>query len=415
MNSFWLMLSQSYINKFKTKAFLLTTIIVAIVIMAGANFEKIVGVFDEEDEKTKLAAVDESGTLLQPLKQQLSAQNSEIQLIEAPKQTEAQLTKAVENEKYEGYILLKRNEQGLPTATYKALSVANSTLVNEISQALQMIKGQEMASQLKLSPEEMALWNAPVDVEKVALAKEAKSEEEMMQAQALVYILLFFIYLSVIMYANMIASEVAIEKSSRVMEILISSVSPVKQMFAKIIGVGLLGLTQMAVWFGVAYYAFSSQSDDSVVSLLGLTTVSAPLLIYAIVFFILGYFLYATIAALLGSLVSRLEDVQQMMMPLTFAVMIGFFLSMYGLGDPESSFITITSFIPFFTPMIMFVRVGMLNIPMWEVATGIGVLLVSIILLAVIGARIYRGGVLIYGKSSSLKDIKKAIQLSKHQ
>lgn len=415
MNSFWLMLSQSYINKFKTKAFLLTTIIVAIVIMAGANFEKIVGVFDEEDEKTKLAAVDESGTLLQPLKQQLSAQNSDIQLIEASKQTEAQLTKAVENEKYEGYILLKRNEQGLPTATYKALSVANSTLVNEISQALQMIKGQEMASQLKLSPEEMALWNTPVDVEKVALAKEAKSEEEMMQAQALVYILLFFIYLSVIMYANMIASEVAIEKSSRVMEILISSVSPVKQMFAKIIGVGLLGMTQMAVWFGVAYYAFSSQSDDSVVSLLGLTTVSTPLLIYAIVFFILGYFLYATIAALLGSLVSRLEDVQQMMMPLTFAVMIGFFLSMYGLGDPESSFITITSFIPFFTPMIMFVRVGMLNIPMWEVATGIGVLLVSIILLAVIGARIYRGGVLLYGKSSSLKDIKKAIQLSKHQ
>ncbi|PAQ14439.1 hypothetical protein CD798_11275 [Bacillaceae bacterium SAOS 7] len=415
MNSFWLMLSQSYINKFKTKAFLLTTIIVAIVIMAGANFEKIVGVFDEEDEKTKLAAVDESGTLLQPLKQQLSAQNSDIQLIEATKQTEAQLTKAVENEKYEGYILLKRNEQGLPTATYKALSVANSTLVNEISQALQMIKGQEMASKLKLSPEEMALWNAPVDVEKVALAKEAKSEEEMMQAQALVYILLFFIYLSVIIYANMIASEVAIEKSSRVMEILISSVSPVKQMFAKIIGIGLLGMTQMAIWFGVAYYAFSSQSDDSVVSLLGLTTVSAPLLIYAIVFFILGYFLYATIAALLGSLVSRLEDVQQMMMPLTFSVMIGFFLSMYGLGNPESSFITITSFIPFFTPMIMFVRVGMLNIPVWEVATGVGILLVSIILLAVIGARIYRGGVLIYGKSSSLKDIKKAIQLSKHQ
>ncbi|MGM7636248.1 ABC transporter permease [Bacillus sp. Hm123] len=415
MNSFWLMLSQSYTNKFKTKAFLLTTIIVAIVIMAGANFEKIVGVFDEEDEKTKLAAVDESGTLLQPLKQQLTAQNSDIQLIEASKKTEAQLTKAVENEKYEGYILLKRNEQGLPTATYKALSVANSTLVNEVSQALQMIKGQEMASQLKLSPEEMALWNAPIDVEKVALAKEAKSEEEMMQAQALVYILLFFIYLSVIVYANMIASEVAIEKSSRVMEILISSVSPVKQMFAKIIGIGLLGMTQMAVWFGVAYYAFSSQSDDSVVSLLGLTTVSAPLLIYAIVFFILGYFLYATIAALLGSLVSRLEDVQQMMMPLTFAVMIGFFLSMYGLGNPESSFITITSYIPFFTPMIMFVRVGMLNIPMWEVATGIGVLLVSIILLAIIGARIYRGGVLIYGKSSSLKDIKKAIQLSKHQ
>ncbi|WP_338753487.1 ABC transporter permease [Bacillus sp. FJAT-52991] len=415
MNSFWLMLSQSYLNKFKTKSFILTTLIVAIIIMVGANFEKIVDMFEGEDEQTKIAVIDERGTLFQPLKQQLTAQNSDIQLIEATKQTEAQLTKDVEQEKYEGYILLKRDAQGLPTATYKALSVANSELVNEISQALQMIKGQEMANKLKLSKEEMALWNAPVDVEKVALAKEAKSEEEMMQAQALVYILLFFIYLSVIIYANMIASEVAIEKSSRVMEILISSVSPVKQMFAKIIGIGLLGLTQMVIWLGVAYYAFSSQSEDSVASVLGLTSVSASLLIYAIVFFILGYFLYATIAALLGSLVSRLEDVQQMMMPLTFSVMIAFFMSMYGLGNPESPVITISSFIPFFTPMIMFVRVGMLNIPMWEVATGIGILLVSILILGVIGARIYRGGVLIYGKSSSLKDLKKAIQLSKHQ
>ena len=111
--------------------------------------------------------------------------------------------------------------------------------------------------------------------------------------------------------------------------------------------------------------------------------------------FLLGYFLYATLAALLGSLVSRIEDVQQMIMPMTFLIMIGFFISMFGLGSPESSFVTVTSYIPFFTPMVMFLRVGMLNLPVYEPIIGILVLLVTITLLGVFGARVYRGGVLI--------------------
>ena len=137
------------------------------------------------------------------------------------------------------------------------------------------------------------------------------------------------------------------------------------------------------------------------------------MIVYAVLLFILGYFLYATIAALLGSLVSRLEDVQQMMTPLTLLVMIGFFISMYGLGNPESPFITATSYVPFFTPMILFVRISLLSIPAWEIALGFGVLVAAILLFGIIGARIYKGGVLMYGKSNSLKDMRKALELSK--
>ncbi|GAE24897.1 ABC transporter [Halalkalibacter wakoensis JCM 9140] len=93
--------------------------------------------------------------------------------------------------------------------------------------------------------------------------------------------------------------------------------------------------------------------------------------------------------------------------------MIGFFIAMFGLGAPESTFITVTSYIPFFTPMVMFLRVGMLNIPTFEPILGIIIMLAAIMLLAIFGARIYRGGVLMYGKSNSFKDIKKAIELTK--
>ena len=212
------------------------------------------------------------------------------------------------------------------------------------------------------------------------------------------------------------ALPISTEKSSRVMEILISSVSPVKQMFAKILGIGLVGLTQLTLLLAVGYFALTSKADSEIGGMMeffGFSDVSVSIIIYAIVFFLLGYFLYATLAALLGSLVSRIEDVQQMIMPMTFLVMIGFFIAMFGLSTPEAGFITAASYIPFFTPMVMFLRVGMLNIPAWEPILGIAVLFLTILFLGWFGAKVYRGGVLMYGKSNSFKDIKKAIELTK--
>ncbi len=251
-----------------------------------------------------------------------------------------------------------------------------------------------------------------------ALKEGAKSEEELGQTVGLVYIMLFVIYFSVIMYASMIAMEVATEKSSRVMEILISSMPPIQQMFAKLLGIGLVGITQLAIIIGAGSLSLKlnqkSETASSVGGFLNLTDVSATTVIYAVIFFLLGYFLYATLAAFLGSVVSRIEDVQQTITPMTLLVVAGFMIAMFGLNAPDAGFITVTSFIPFFTPMIMFLRVGMLDIPFWQAAVGIGITLLTIVILAVIGARIYKGGVLIYGNSSAFKAIKQALRLAKN-
>src|SRR5699024_11604780 len=139
---------------------------------------------------------------------------------------------------------------------------------------------------------------------------------------------------------------------------------------------------------------------------LGFSSTSVFIYIYAVVFFLLEYFLYATISAMLGSLVSRVEDVQQLVLPIVFLVMIPFFIAMFGLSMPEAKFITITSFFPFFAPMIMFLRVGMLEVPVWQISLSIGILIGTICLFAVIVVRIYRSVVLMYGSSKSLKDLK---------
>ncbi|HJV17814.1 MAG TPA: ABC transporter permease [Bacillales bacterium] len=417
MSNFWIILWHTYVSKLKTKSFLVTTILTIVIMIGLTNINKIIDKFEKNGSKDQIAVLDETGQLYEPLKKQVKSVNKDLEL----KLYQGSLNnaeKAVEKGTYNGLIQLRFNQEILPEATYKAMSIADSASYSDIQTSLQQLKTMLAASQINLTPVQLQKLYEPVSFKKVALEKNAKTEEQLNQARGLVYVLLFIIYFAVVMYANMIAMEVATEKSSRVMEILISSVSPINQMFAKILGIGLLSLTQLAIFLSVGYSSFKhnmSTLKGGFFETFGFGNIPIQTIFYAVLFFILGYFLYATLAAFLGSLVSRIEDVQQMITPMTLLVVAGFMIAMFGLSKPDSSFITITSYIPFFTPMIMFLRVGMLSIPVWEIGVGVGVLIATIIILAIFGARVYKGGVLMYGKSNSYKDIKKALQLTKNE
>ncbi|WP_230497718.1 ABC transporter permease [Pseudoneobacillus rhizosphaerae] len=414
MSKFWIILFHTYLSKIKTKSFIVTTLITVAILLALTNMSRIIDVFNKDDVKNILV-IDETTQMFTPLKEQMKIIDKELQ-IKSFDGTVNEAEQAVEEGKYEGVLILAFNKENLPEATYKANSIADTGVSSGLESALQQIKTMLTAAQINLTMEQLAKLNEPVHFEKIALEKDAKTEEELDQARGLVYVLLFIIYFSVIMYATMIAMEVATEKSSRVMEILISSVSPVQQMFAKIVGIGLVSLTQLAIQLAVGYYSVKqnmSSMKGGFFDSFGFDNLPIMTIVYGVIFFLLGYFLYATLAAFLGSLVSRIEDVQQMITPMTMLVVAGFMIAMFGLGNPEASFIRITSFIPFFTPMIMFLRVGMLTIPVWEITLGIIILVGTIVVLGIFGARVYRGGVLMYGKSNSFKDIKKALHLGK--
>ncbi|OAS84011.1 MULTISPECIES: ABC transporter permease [Metabacillus] len=415
MNKFWIMVAHTYLSKIKTKSFLITTLITVLLIFGLSNISTIIEAFDKKDEAKTFAVLDETNKFYTTFEKNLVESQIQIEL-EKSTLSESELDKQVLEEELDGLIILKLDENQLPTATVKTLSMTDSEVFTQIEQVLQQTKLEFGREKLGLDSDELNQLFTPVELSKVALEDNAKTEEELNQARGLVYVLLFVIYFSVIFYASMIATEVATEKSSRVMEILISSVSPVQQMFAKLIGIGLLSLTQMFVILGVGYASIKSQIDNlnaMTGGVLGFSDIPTSTFIYAIIYFLLGYFLFATLAAFLGSLVSRIEDVQQLISPMIFLIVGAFMIAMFGLTNPETPFITISSYIPFFTPMIMFLRVGMLNIPPWEIGLSIALLLVSIALLAIFGARVYKGGVLIYGKSSSIKDIKRALTMSK--
>jgi ABC-2 type transport system permease protein len=415
LNSFWIILFHTFLSKFKTKSFLITTAITLLFVVALTNLTSIIDTFSGEEGKSEIAVIDQSNSLLPAIQEATETLNEDVKLV-TYNDGEESAKKEVEEGNYSGLLILDVDSSNLPIATYYTMDIAESSISDNLSNSIQLVKSQLAANQLNLTNEQLAKLNEPVSFEKIALEKDAKTEEELSQARGLVYVLLFLIYFAVILYANMIATEVATEKSSRVMEILISSVSPIKHMFAKILGIGLLSLTQLAILLLVGYFSLTSnESLSSMEGFLGFSEVPVSTIIYAAIFFILGYFLYATLAALLGSLVSRIEDVQQMITPMTLLIVAGFMIAMFGLSAPDTTFVTITSYIPFFTPMLMFMRVGMLNLPVWEPILGIIILVATIMILAIFGARVYKGGVLMYGKSNSYKDIKKALQLTKKE
>lgn len=420
MREFMIIFKQAFVTKAKTKSFVITTAIMLAAVFLFANKDKIIdGVQSmtggDSDSTQVLQVIDESGILVDRLTAQFEANGSD-KTIEQARESEQALTDQVKEGEIDSFLTVKLDEANTIQANYTSMSSMEFTLPMMIQEALQSIQTEMKAEELSLSGEQVQTLFAPIQFDEHSVSPSAKTEEELSQARGLVYVLMFLIYFAVIMYASMIATEVATEKSSRVMEILISSVSPAKHMFAKVLGIGSLGLLQM-VLFGLAGFialkTSASETTEGISSFFGFSNMNVGTIVYAIVFFLLGYFLYATLAALLGSLVSRSEDVQQMIMPMTLLIVAAFMIAATGLGNPEMAYIKYASFFPFFAPLVMFLRVGMLDLPVWEPILSIAILLVTIFILGWFGARVYRGGVLMYGPSRSLKDIKKAIQLGK--
>ncbi|MGO1060602.1 ABC transporter permease [Planococcus sp. FY231025] len=416
MHSFWIIFKQAFLTKARTKSFIITTLVVAASFFLLANLSNIIALVDgENDEAEVLHVIDPSGELLPLLQEQLASAGNPVEAVPA-EMLEAELRDGITDGTIQAFLELQ--QAGQLSARYVSESANGMGSAGAVEQAVQSLQTVLAAEQLGLEGAEVAQLFAPVAFEREAVSESSKSEEELNQSRGLVYILILLIYVAVIYYPNMIAMEVANEKSSRVMEILISSVSPVKHMFAKIAGIGTLGILQMAVFGAAGYLAIKTAGTEmagGMSDVFGFSDVKISTFLFAILFFLLGYFLYAVLAALLGSLVSRTEDVQQLMLPMMFLVIIASFIAFSGIAVPEATYVTVASYIPFFAPLVMFLRVGMLEIPLWEPLLSIAIMLATIGVLGWIGARVYRGGVLMYGPSQSLKDIRKAIRLGENK
>ena len=184
-------------------------------------------------------------------------------------------------------------------------------------------------------------------------------------------------------------------------------------MAGKVIGIGAAGLTQMAAFVIVGISALLLQNtikaalvgNNSNALNLNITGSSISLLLLLLVYFILGFLLYATLFAAMGALVKRQDEVQNAVQPLTWLFMVGYIVSFIGIANPDATWVKVISYIPFWTPTTMLMRIGVGSATWWEIAITIVLMIVAIFLCALIAARIYRYGVLMYGQRPSMRQL----------
>lgn len=228
------------------------------------------------------------------------------------------------------------------------------------------------------------------------------------------YIMVFALYMVILLYGQMVATNVASEKSSRAMELLITSANPVSMMFGKVISSCLAGVLQLTAVFGSAFLFFNlnrSYFDENGI-IASIFDMPLSLLLYMLTFFILGFFIYAFLFGAVGSTVSKLEDINTAVMPLTMLFIISFMVVVFSLssGSADSLLMRICSYIPFTSSMAMFTRIAMSTVPPYEIALSVGILLASVVGVGILSAKIYRVGVLLYGKKPSPRQILQSIR-----
>lgn len=228
------------------------------------------------------------------------------------------------------------------------------------------------------------------------------------------YVMIFALYMVIMLYGQMVATNVATEKSSRAMEVLITSARPTSMLFGKVLASCLAGFIQIAAVFGSALVLYHINRDYWAGNPLvqSLFNIPPELFAYMLIFFVLGFLIYAFLYGALGSTATKLEDINTSTMPLILLFVVAFIVSMMGMssGNVDSTLMKVCSFVPFTSPMAMFTRIAMSTVPMHEILLSIAILAVSSAGIGVLAAKIYRVGVLLYGTTPKLGAILKAIR-----
>jgi len=220
------------------------------------------------------------------------------------------------------------------------------------------------------------------------------------------------IYLTLTIYGQVILGAVVEEKETRIAEILFSSARPFQLLGGKLIGVGLAGLTQLGIWVAslLTIFAFLSTQADMSPLVASIPHITPLMVIYFFLFFLIGYFIYASIFALIGSMVTTVQEGGQFAFPPIMIMLIGFYLCFAVIRDPNSDLSFWVSISPFFAPMTMPVRILAETPPFWQIALAVATNVLAIAGLIWIAARVYRVGMLMYGKRATIPEVLKWIR-----
>ena len=410
MKQFGKILNFELKNYMKNKAFVGVTIFLVVIIAVVTFLPRIVSLIGNDD-----GVADPGDLPILLVKAEDSAQAEMVQEIFASAFTDYNVQVTDEDVTYIKEQITTGNADGAfvmtgPTSyTYYVNNLsmydANEAIANEVLQRIYQMNAMIGGG---MTPEQAGeVMNIQITSQVEMLGK------DQMQNFFYTYIMIFALYMVILLYGQMVAMNVATEKSSRAMEVLITSAKPISMMFGKVLASCLAGLTQLIAIFGSALLFFNinkpylggNEIIDSIFN------IPPELLGYMLVFFLLGFLIYAFLYGAIASTVSKLEDINTAVQPVTYLFLFGFMVVMFSMssGEVDNLLMRVCSYIPFTSPMAMFTRIAMSTVPWYEIALSIAILLGSTIGIGFLAAKIYRLGVLMYGNTPKLGNIIKSI------
>jgi len=439
MHKILLIIQREYTTRVQKKSFIILTLLIPILMAALMILPSYFMSMDDEKSRT-IAVYDASSVILGRL------ENTEFTKFNFIPEEEYQTIKdKIQNSKY--YALLVVAPNFLTTNTVQVISGSNipfdlkSQIKDKIQSVVEKDKMAEVVRQTQIPDLEAKIKSTRtrINIDTIKLGERGEAKKSSTEiGMILGYVFGFMIYMFIFLYGTMVMQGVMEEKQSRIVEVIISSVKPFQLMMGKIIGIAMVGLTQLAIWVllgfailtvsksafpgnvqaqqiqsvmaqgqDVAQQVAAPQKDNMQEIFSMIDTINFPLIIGCFIFFFIGgYLLYSSMFAAVGSAVDAQEDAQQFIFPITLPIILSFIVMLSAIKNPEGPIAFWFSMIPFTSPIVMMARIPF-GVPGWQLALSMFLLIAAFIGMVWVAGKIYRTGILMYGKKPSWKEIGK--------
>lgn len=439
MHKISLIIRREYTTRVQKKSFIILTLLMPILMSALMILPAYFASMDDEEIRT-VAVYDTSAIFLGRL------ENTEFtQFRFIPEEEYKNIKDKIQSSKY--YALLVVAPNFLTTNTVQVISGRNipfdlkSQIKDKIQSVIEKDKMAEVVRQTAIPDLEKRIeaTRTRINIDTIKLGESGEAKKSSTEiGMVLGYIFGFMIYMFIFIYGTMVMQGVMEEKQSRIVEVIISSVKPFQLMMGKIVGIAFVGLTQFAIWVILGFTILSAtrsfypsetrtqqiqnvmaQNQDAAQQVAApqvdkmqevfsmIDTINFPLIIGCFIFFFIGgYLLYSSMFAAVGSAIDAQEDAQQFMLPITLPIILSILVLMSAIKSPEGPIAFWFSMIPFTSPVVMMARIPF-GVPIWQLALSMFLLVATFVAMVWVAGRIYRTGILMYGKKPSWKEIGK--------
>ncbi len=424
-----LVIRREYMERVSKKSFIITTILMPIVMVALMLAPALIMMMSTTDTKT-IAVIDDSGAIAQYLEG-----NEEVHFITPDQPRDSVMA----DDSLFGVLVIER---GILTGNSAAKLYTNAagsiSIESNIKSQIENIIETEKLKAYNIENLDQILDDVRTPITLQTFRNEQGKDESSSSSSAISYAIgvamTFLLYMFLLLYGQMVMTSIIEEKNNRVLEIVVSSVRPQQLMMGKIIGIGLVAVTQILIWVILMTVissivlpalvpadmmsqasAFNAGTIDAstlnadpdllhAISIFGNVGYILEIFGYLLLFLIGGFLFYSSIYAAIGSAVDNIQDAGQLQSVVVFPIIIGLIFAMTAATDPNSTMALVLSLVPFTSPMVMMVRIPF-GIPSWEIITSLVLLYISFIFMVWIAAKIYRVGIFMYGKKPTVREL----------